>query len=234
MAFKYITSKDSPNYGYPDGRRGQNKPKEIIIHHWGSPGQKFDNVVNWLCNPNAGVSAHLVVEGGKAACIVNFSDAAWHAGNRAVNMSSIGIECRPEMSNSDFDTVAQVIAMVWKEYGKQLPLRGHKQIVPTACPGLWYPKLKELYNLATKYYKGTAGSVAGTIATKPTTNKTFKVKVDIPDLYIRAGAGTNTAKRGFIKKGVYTIVETKKNGGYTWGKLKSGAGWIALDFVKKL
>ena len=30
------------------------------------------------------------------------------------------------------------------------------------------------------------------------------------------------------------INETKKNGGYTWGKLKSGAGWIALEFTTRV
>ena len=61
--------------------------------------------------------------------------------------------------------------------------------------------------------------------------KTFKVRVSINDLRIRAGAGTNTAIKGFIPKGTYTITETKKSGGYTWGKLSNGQGWIALDYT---
>ena len=33
-------------------------------------------------------------------------------------------------------------------------------------------------------------------------------------------------------QGVYTIVETADGQGDSqWGKLKSGAGWIALDYV---
>lgn len=58
----------------------------------------------------------------------------------------------------------------------------------------------------------------------------FLVQVTIKDLYIRSGAGTGYKKKGFIKPGVYTIVETSGN----WGKLKSGKGWICLDYVKKL
>lgn len=58
----------------------------------------------------------------------------------------------------------------------------------------------------------------------------FKVKVSIGDLYIRKGPGTNYGKKGFIKPGVYTIVETR-NG---WGKLKSGAGWIYLAYTKRI
>lgn len=64
----------------------------------------------------------------------------------------------------------------------------------------------------------------------------YRVKVTADCLYIRKGAGTNTAKLGSITdKGVYTIVEEKSGVGATkWGKLKSGTGWIALDYVKKI
>ncbi len=64
----------------------------------------------------------------------------------------------------------------------------------------------------------------------------YLVKVTTDCLYIRKGAGTNTAKVGSITdKGVYTIVGEKQgNGAAKWGKLKSGAGWISLDYVKKI
>lgn len=59
----------------------------------------------------------------------------------------------------------------------------------------------------------------------------FLVKVTANALNIRAGAGTNFRVKGVIKdNGVYTIVETQGN----WGRLKSGAGWICLDYTKKL
>lgn len=72
----------------------------------------------------------------------------------------------------------------------------------------------------------------------PTENTTtykcpFKVKVSIPDLIIRKGAGTNYGKAGYYTGiGVFTITEVKTGAGSTkgWGKLKSGAGWISLDF----
>lgn len=65
--------------------------------------------------------------------------------------------------------------------------------------------------------------------------KPYTVRVTIPDLYIRKGAGTNYGTNGFIKPGVYTIVaEQSGQGASKWGKLKSGAGWISLDFVQKL
>lgn len=50
------------------------------------------------------------------------------------------------------------------------------------------------------------------------------------------GAGTNYPVCGSIAKGgVYTIVAEKTGtGAKKWGKLKSGAGWIALDYTAKI
>ena len=79
-------------------------------------------------------------------------------------------------------------------------------------------------------YKGAATSSGG----GSSSSGSFQVQVSISDLYIRKGPGTNYGKNGFCPKGVYTIVETKSAGGYTWGRLKSGAGWIALEYVKKI
>lgn len=81
-----------------------------------------------------------------------------------------------------------------------------------------------------------------TINTKPTQSINnpklpFKVKVSIPDLNIRTGAGTTYAKTGHSTGiGIFTIVETKSGPGSNkgWGKLKSGAGWISLDYAKTI
>ena len=65
----------------------------------------------------------------------------------------------------------------------------------------------------------------------------FLVKVSITDLNIRKGPGTDYAKTGkFTGKGVFTIVEVKSGKGSTtgWGRLKSGAGWISLDYAAKI
>lgn len=65
----------------------------------------------------------------------------------------------------------------------------------------------------------------------------FKVKVSISDLNIRKGPGTNYEKTGkYSGKGTFTIVDVKTGKGSKtgWGKLKSGAGWISLDYVKRV
>lgn len=77
------------------------------------------------------------------------------------------------------------------------------------------------------------------VYTSKVTNSTssFKVQISISDLNIRKGPGTNYATTGkFTGKGVFTIVETKQGTGSAkgWGKLKSGAGWIALDYTTRI
>ena len=63
----------------------------------------------------------------------------------------------------------------------------------------------------------------------------YKVRVTATNLNIRKGAGTNFPSAGYIKPGVYTIVEEADGKGATrWGKLKSGMGWISLDYAKKV
>lgn len=63
----------------------------------------------------------------------------------------------------------------------------------------------------------------------------YTVQVTISDLRIRKGPGTNYAANGYTGKGVFTIVaEAAGQGASKWGKLKSGAGWISLDYAKKL
>ncbi len=63
----------------------------------------------------------------------------------------------------------------------------------------------------------------------------YKVKVKITDLNIRKGPGTSYGKNGCTGAGVFTIVEEKDGpGADKWGRLKSGAGWIALDFCQRI
>lgn len=86
---------------------------------------------------------------------------------------------------------------------------------------------------------GKAGQVTGFIdvsaigTSAPAASAGFKpylVKVTTPILNVRAGAGTGYKITTTVRQGeVYTIVD-EKNG---WGKLKSGAGWIALNYTKK-
>ena len=79
--------------------------------------------------------------------------------------------------------------------------------------------------------KTVAGSSSNAPVTKPAASSSYLVKVTANALNIRKGPGTNYGTNGTItNKGTYTITETQ-NG---FGKLKSGAGWICLNYTKRV
>ena len=64
----------------------------------------------------------------------------------------------------------------------------------------------------------------------------YLVKITANVLNVRKGPGTDYGiSMSVTKGGVYTIVEESFGVGATkWGKLKSGAGWISLDYATKV
>lgn len=84
---------------------------------------------------------------------------------------------------------------------------------------------------------GKAVYTSGNGAAVVNGDDTFKVRVSVSDLNIRCGPGTNYAATGrFTGAGVFTITAVQSGQGSSsgWGKLKSGAGWIALDYAKRV
>lgn len=86
-----------------------------------------------------------------------------------------------------------------------------------------------------------SGAVTGSLDIKyitsfaaATTSSSFKsyiVKITADKLNVRAGAGSKYKVNTVVKKNeLYTIVDEKDG----WGKLKSGAGWISLNYTKKM
>ena len=62
-------------------------------------------------------------------------------------------------------------------------------------------------------------------------SKQFLIKVTAGTLNIRSGPGTAYNIVGKIKdQGVYTIVSERGS----WGELKSGAGWISLNYTRRV
>lgn len=142
MSYNYITNRTSPNKW-----AGGNTIKSLVVHWWGDPATNpsAEGVVNWLCNPVSQVSAHYVITGtGRRVWhLVDDKDRAWHA--LYGNGSTLGLELDPRCRDEDYDVAAEVIADLWKYYGK-LPLQPHNYWVGTQCPGNY--DLNRLYRLA--------------------------------------------------------------------------------------
>lgn len=85
----------------------------------------------------------------------------------------------------------------------------------------------DVYHWFSRYGK-TMDTVRNDVSAILSAEKNFLVRVTADALNIRSGAGINNELTGVIRdKGIYTITETKNN----WGRLKSGAGWISLDYT---
>lgn len=155
--YEYITQYDSSGYN------GYATIDCIVDHWWDEPAKKptFMGTVNSLCN-NPNGSAHYVVEAGKVACLIAPGLRAWHVrsndfqrvmpGIYDINSHSIGIECNPRMTDDDIETLCQLHADLWIDYGK-VPIYGHKDFMATQCPGTYYDRLdyirartEEIYN----------------------------------------------------------------------------------------
>ena len=71
----------------------------------------------------------------------------------------------------------------------------------------------------------------------PSSINQMSVHVSIPNLNIRTGPGIGYLATGDVTGiGTFTIVEIKEGRGSSssWGRLKSGAGWISMDYTKRV
>ena len=216
--------------------RGGKKIDKIFVHHMAGnlSVKQCGNVFR-----TREASAHYGVNGKNIGCYVDESNTAWHCGNWGYNQRSIGIELANDqgasgnwhVSDKTIDTCIKLIADICKRNGiKEIKYTGdlsgnlcmHCWVSSTACPGTY---LKTKF----KYIASEVNKLLGIYDPDEYLNP-FLVRVSIKDLYIRKGPGKSFRTNGFIKPGVYTIVETKGD----WGRLKSGVGWISLKYVSKL
>lgn len=113
----------------------------------------------------------------------------------------------------------------------------HRWFSATECPGEYlYNRMGVIAAEVNKQLSANA-AVNSSTTTSTKTDKSYTVKVTAAVLNIRKGPGINYDAVDRIRdKGVYTIVDESTGEGSNkgWGKLKSGAGWISLDYVNKI
>ena len=215
----------SPNKSV--GRQGK-KIDKIFIHHMAGNLSLSTCASVFRNNP---ASAHYGIDSnGKIGQYVDEANTAWHCSNWNYNLRSIGIELANDggaksnwhVSDKAIKSCIKLVADICKRNGiKKINYTGnlngnlcmHCWTASTACPG-GYMKTKFKY-IATEVNK---------ILTK---FEPYLVQVN-KSITIWTNSKGNE-KNGTCPKGVYTIVEEKDGR----GKLKSGAGWVALSSVSK-
>lgn len=78
------------------------------------------------------------------------------------------------------------------------------------------------YWIKLSYTSKASGSTA-------VSSKAYKVRVSVTSLNMRTGPGVMYKSKGKIKKGTYTISQSKSG----WGKVKSNGYWIKLSYTKR-
>lgn len=141
MTYESITEHNATFY---HDRPAGHQYRYIAIHWWGDPAENptFDGTVQYLVYGGARntASVHYVAEAGKVACLLDpDTQLSWGQGDGAYgegNNYAISIECNPRAWDSDYQTVAELIAELRAVYGP-LVLRPHRSFTSTACPGVW-------------------------------------------------------------------------------------------------
>lgn len=192
---------------------------------------------------------------GRIALYVDEANRSWCTSNASNDHRAITIEVANDggapdwhVSNAAMVSLINLLVDICQRNNiKQLRWKGDKSLIGQvsqqnmtvhrwfankSCPGDY------LYNLhgqiASEVNQRLGGGTIPT-DTPSTPFSPYQVKVTSTTLRIRKGPGTNTKNLGYIKPGVYTIVsESTGTGATKWGKLRSGAGWISLDYAKKV
>ena len=186
-------------------------------------------------NPLKNIICHS--EGYKMGIASGHADVMHWFPKHGKNMDTFRAAVKAEMEKGTSATTSQTetkketasaemyrVRKVWNDAKSQIGAYQNLDNAKAACkPGY------KVYN--------SAGKVVYTPDEKADTSgfKAYKVRVVVDGLRIRSGPGTNYEIKGFIKPNVYTIVAEASGEGSIkgWGKLKSGAGWIALDHTQK-
>lgn len=236
-----------------------NKIEYLAIHYVGALGDAKDNIdyYNKLSTINASADFFVGHEGDiwqynpdpkNRYCWAVGGDKYYNGGGllygKATNKNTISIEMcvksktgkAPEdandpnwyITNETLVATIELTQYLMKEYNiPASKVIRHYDANGKLCPGVvgWNPQSGsnaawEAFHEAISNPKQTA-----------TENKfPYKVRVAIDDLHIRAEASALSESKGYIKPGVYTIVN--ENG--IWLKLKSGVGWISSKYVTRL
>lgn len=195
-------------------------------------------------NPKRIASANYGIgNDGTIICYVDEDNRAYTSSNKANDCQAITIEvsnCERggqwKISDAAWNSLVNLCVDICKRHNFKLEYDGtpkgsltrHNMFAATACPG---PYLQSKFEELAKVVNAQLEEKP--VTPEPTSG--YLVKVTVPVLNIREKPGTDSTISGQIKdKGIYTIIkESSGKGASKWGKLKSGMGWIALDYTER-
>ncbi len=225
----------------------------VVMHYTGNSKDTAKANANYFKTSGRSASAHIFVDDDSIYQSVELRDKAWHCGASSYNhascrnANSIGIEmcCTAgnyKISDTTKKNAAYVCAYICNLLGitadqvDTYVLR-HYDVTGKNCPAQMAGSSNSEWTSFKSMVKSILGGSSATASSSSSSSGVpYQVKVTITNLNIRKGAGVGYAKTGkYTGKGTFTITEEKqgaidsKGTIGTWGKLKSGAGWICLS-----
>lgn len=140
-------------------QQGRNSKKVALFVVHATEGS-LQSAANRFNNPASSVSAHYGIgKRGEIEQYVNTSDIAFHAGNWAINETSIGIEIEDIYDGSppndlQYKTIAWLISSLMKTYSlepNEKTIQPHKNFRATLCPG--DTDVNKVISLTQAYFK---------------------------------------------------------------------------------
>lgn len=228
---------------YTQGRRGY-KVCKITPHHMAGvlTGEQCAQLFQ-RAGRQASSNYCIGNDGGIVGC-VDEDNRAWTSSSSWNDCQAITIEVSNSSTGGDWpvsqaawNSLVSLCVDICQRYGFRLEYTGdkngsltrHDMYANTNCPGPYLSA--RLGQLAAEVNASLDGKPTPPVNNNPVSNPAQGgdlVTITTDVLNVRKGPGTNHAVTTSVRRGqVYTIVERSGN----WGRLKSGAGWICLDYT---
>lgn len=208
------------------------------VHYTATSASEHSNLV-YFSRADAQASAHLFVDrDGAIRQSVRLEDTAWAVGNFAENQRTVSVEvvsAGEDFTDAQVAALAEIYAYLRATYGITRVIR-HYDVTGKRCPAPYINASKWAAFKARITGGATSGGTSGGAVCSQGVSAGYTAKITTDALNIREGPGTDHGIAGCIRnRGVYTIVaESSGRGASLWGKLKSGAGWISLNYASRL
>lgn len=220
---------------FPTCKQPITKIEKITIHHWAGKGtlEQFGELV---ANPNRQMSANYAIDtNGRIGLFCPESDRSWCSSSSWNDSRAITIEVANNtsgepwsISSATYNSLIKLCIDICKRNDiskleftgdKNGSLTYHYMFAATGCPGTWIKNHTQ--DICNKVNVGLAN----------TTGLYTKTLMSGTPIYKEIGK-PETNKIAVTTK--YTIVEEKVVDYIKYGKLKSGAGWVELEKLKRI
>lgn len=227
---------------YNNSNRSNSQIKYLVYHYVGGVSTARNNA-DYFYSTYRGASAHFFVDENEIWQVVEENDTAWSVGANSYkhwecrNSNSINIEmcCKKDRNGNWYiedATIQNAIELGQYLIGKygfdRNHVLRHYDVTGKNCPEPMVRNPQLWTNLLDRLFGSSSGS--STPSQPGTSTGGYLVTVTTAVLNVREQPTTNSSITTQVRKGeVYTIVAESGN----WGKLKSGAGWICLDYTSR-